>query len=138
MPKPLKGGFKENPAPTRSLNKRRASVRTASRTPSIEPNLEKMALTPQPNAEDKLRAVSAVVPPFLTMSIATASIFSFVTLVGRAIIKPMFRYDSLQKYGKQAHISRNLPQCPYNCPHQIFVSEWIIHYFCIQIDIQER
>ena len=109
MPKPLKGGFKEKPAPTRSLNKRWASALTASMTPFMEPKAENMGLMPQPNTEDKLRAVSAVVPPFLTMSIAAASIFSFVTLVGRAIIKPMFRYDSLQKYGKQAHISRNLP-----------------------------
>jgi hypothetical protein len=96
-PMPLKGGFKEKPAPTRSLNKRRASVRTASNTPSMEPNFEKMALTPQPNAEERFRAVSAEVPPFLTMSIAAASIFSFVTLVGLAIIKQLFRYYSPQK-----------------------------------------
>ena len=96
-PMPLKGGFKEKPAPTRSLNKRRASVRTDSRTPSIEPNFEKMALTPQPKAEERFRAVSAEVPPFLTMPIAVACIFSFVMLVGLAIIKQLFRYYPLQK-----------------------------------------
>jgi hypothetical protein len=63
----------------------------------MEPNFEKMALTPQPNAEERLRAVSAEGPPFLTMSIAAASIFSFVMLVGLAIIKHVFRYYPLQK-----------------------------------------
>jgi hypothetical protein len=63
----------------------------------MEPNFEKRALMLQPKAEERLRAVSAEVPPFLTMSIAAASIFSFVMLVGLAIIKHLFRYYPLQK-----------------------------------------
>jgi hypothetical protein len=63
----------------------------------MEPNLEKMALAPQPNAEERFRAVSAEMPPFLTMSIAAASIFSFGMLVGLAIIKQLFRYYPMQK-----------------------------------------
>jgi hypothetical protein len=63
----------------------------------MELNFEKMALAPQLNAEERFRAVSAEVPPFLTMSIAAASIFSFVMLVGLAIIKQLFRYYLLQK-----------------------------------------
>jgi NADH:ubiquinone oxidoreductase subunit K len=56
-----------------------------------------MALMPQSNAEERFRAVSAQVLPFLTMLIAAASILSFVTLVGLAIIKQLFRYYPLQK-----------------------------------------
>ena len=65
----------------------------------MEPNFEKMALVPQPNDEERFLAVSAEVPLFLTMSMAAASIFSFVMLVGLAIIKHLFRYYLLQKYG---------------------------------------
>jgi hypothetical protein len=101
----------------------------------MEPNFEKIALTPLPNTEDRLLAVRAQTPPFLTMSMAAASIFSFVTLVGLAIIKttvpllsaakivkPMDFQFLLQTNRTSAYIN--------NCPHTVYVWKGKDDYLC--------
>jgi hypothetical protein len=52
----------------------------------MDPKEEKMALAPQPRAEHRLRAVSAVRPPERTRSRDAERILSFVTVIGLAII----------------------------------------------------
>ena len=86
IPKPLKEGLRENPAPTLLLYSARASFLTASRTPRMEPKDEKIALAPHPSVEHRLRAVSMDGPPERTRSRAAERILSFVTVIGLAII----------------------------------------------------
>ena len=57
IPKPLKGGLRENPARTLLLYSARASFLTASRTLWMEPKDEKIALAPHPSMVHRLRAV---------------------------------------------------------------------------------
>ncbi|MCR4569491.1 MAG: hypothetical protein K5661_03720 [Bacteroidales bacterium] len=52
----------------------------------MEPKEEKMALAPQPRAEQRLRAVIAGRPPERTKLRDAERILSFVTVMGLAII----------------------------------------------------
>ena len=86
IPKPLKEGLRENPAPTLLLYSARASFFFFFLTPRMEPKDEKIALAPHPSVEHRLRAVSMDGPPERTRSRAAERILSFVTVIGLAII----------------------------------------------------
>ena len=104
IPKPLKGGWRENPALTLLRYRTLASFLTASRTPWMEPKEEKMALAPQPNASQRRRAVSADGPPERTRFKAAERILSLVTVSGLAIIYVPKQF--LTKIGKVAALSK--------------------------------
>ena len=86
IPKPLKGGLRENPALTLLLYSVWASFLTASRTPWMEPKDEKIALAPHPSEAHKLRTVRDEGPPERISSREAERILSFVTVMGLAII----------------------------------------------------
>jgi hypothetical protein len=86
IPKPLKGGLREKPAPTLRRYRARASSLAASRTPWMEPKEVKTALAPHPSLAHRLRAVRDEGPPERISSREAERIFSFVTVMGLAII----------------------------------------------------
>ena len=70
----------------------------------MDPKEEKMALAPQPNALQRLRAVSADGPPERTRFKAAERILSLVTVSGLAIIYVPKQF--LTKIEKEAALSK--------------------------------